>query len=69
VGKLNQCSWICTNKKKNKQGLCLPLENQASACVRHRCNANGEWAEATGLDAEQAELKCKLETVVSACDY
>ncbi len=68
-GRLNDCSWTCTNKKKNKQGLCLPVENQATLCVRHRCNANGDWAEATDLSVDQAAVKCKSETIVSECDY
>lgn len=66
--KLNECSWTCENNPKKEKKTCR-LELPKVDCVRRRCNANGQWAEATLLDREQAMLHCASRTIVKKCDY
>ncbi|WP_413944618.1 hypothetical protein [Bdellovibrio sp. HCB-162] len=66
-GKFNECSWICTNNPKKEKKACLV--SAGAICERQRCNANGDWAEKTLLDAEKASSICKAQPVVAPCDY
>ena len=64
LAELNQCQWSCEdNPKKSKT---CAVENGAK-CVRSRCNANGQWAEAYELPNDKN--RCGLKPVVDACDY
>lgn len=67
-GKFNHCAWICLNNPTKEKKKCLVVNKDVS-CVRKRCNANGEWAEETALDAEKASTLCKAQPVVAPCDY
>ncbi|WP_255490285.1 hypothetical protein [Bdellovibrio sp. KM01] len=51
--RFNECAWV-------KKG---------SSCQRRRCNANGDWAEETLLNAQNASINCKAQPVVAPCDY
>lgn len=66
--KLNQCVWLCENNPKKEKKLCR-VELPEVHCVRKRCNANGEWAEATEISKEKASVQCAAQSVVKACDY
>lgn len=66
--KFNQCAWICENNPKKEKKRCLTSETGVS-CVRQRCNANGQWAEKTPLDAEKGSTVCQANSIVAACDY
>lgn len=68
AGRFNECSWTCLNNPKKEKKACLVAVPGVS-CVRHRCNANGEWAEETVLDAEKGGSLCKAQVVVGPCDY
>lgn len=68
AGRFNECSWTCLNNPKKEKKACLVIVPGVS-CVRHRCNANGEWAEETVLDAEKGGSLCKAQVVVGPCDY
>lgn len=67
-GKFNQCAWVCTGNPKSEKKRCLASEKGVS-CVRQRCNANGQWADPTALDAEKGSILCSANPVVAACDY
>lgn len=67
-GRFNECSWTCLNNPKKEKKACL-VTTPGVSCVRHRCNANGEWAEETVLDAEKGGSLCKAQVVVGPCDY
>lgn len=67
-GRFNECSWTCLNNPKKEKKACLVAQAGVS-CIRHRCNANGEWAEETVLDAEKGGSTCKAQVVVGPCDY
>ncbi|UXR63753.1 hypothetical protein EZJ49_11830 [Bdellovibrio bacteriovorus] len=67
-GRFNECSWTCLSNPKKEKKACLVAASGVS-CVRHRCNANGEWAEETVLDAEKGGSICKAQVVVGPCDY
>lgn len=66
--KFNQCAWICQNNPKNEKKRCMAA-NSGVSCVRQRCNANGQWAEVTLLDAEKASSICQAQPLVAPCDY
>ncbi|WP_413287782.1 hypothetical protein [Bdellovibrio sp. HCB337] len=66
--KLNQCAWTCENNPKNEKKVCR-LEQPEVRCVRRRCNANGEWAEAAEVPGEKAKSLCGIQPNVKACDY
>ncbi|WP_155722614.1 hypothetical protein [Bdellovibrio bacteriovorus] len=68
AGKFNECVWTCVNNPKKEKKNCL-VQNEGTACVRRRCNANGDWSEETTLDAEKASIVCKAQPVVAICDY
>jgi hypothetical protein len=51
--RFNECVWV-------KKG---------DSCQRRRCNANGDWAEETLLNAQNASINCKAQPVVAPCDY
>jgi hypothetical protein len=68
LGKFNQCAWVCEGNPKKEKKSCVISDPQVQ-CVRRRCNANGEWAEDTVLDAEKAQVLCKAQPVVAPCDY
>lgn len=68
AAKLNQCVWVCENNPKSEKKLCR-LERPEVRCVRKRCNANGEWAEATEVSREKGGQLCGPQPVVRACDY
>lgn len=63
-GKFNECSYTCEGNPKGAKE-CL-LEKGAS-CVRRRCNANGEWAEALKLDPQNNSTTCESSVRVGAC--
>ncbi len=66
--KFNECAWTCEGNPKGEKKLCQVTRPQVG-CVRRRCNANGEWAEDTRLDAEKAQVLCKAQPQVAPCDY
>lgn len=68
LGKFNQCAWVCLNNPKSEKKSCKVQMAQVS-CIRKRCNANGDWAEETTLDAEKGSTACKAQPVVAPCDY
>lgn len=64
---LNQCSWRCENNPKGEKTCRTDLPSVA--CVRSRCNANGDWAEETRTPAS-AHDQCKPQGhKVAPCDY
>lgn len=67
-GRFNECSWECLNNPKKEKKACLTATEGVS-CVRHRCNANGDWVEETLLDAEKGGSVCRAQVVVGPCDY
>lgn len=66
--RLNECSWTCDKNPKSEKKACL-TGNADVRCLRHRCNANGQWAEETALSAEMGSTSCKAGVVVAPCDY
>ncbi|WP_413578532.1 hypothetical protein ACLVWU_08335 [Bdellovibrio sp. HCB290] len=64
----NECSWICKGNPKGEKKQCL-LSNPGVTCERRRCNANGEWADKTVLNAQNASINCQAQPVVAPCDY
>lgn len=68
IAKFNECAWVCLNNPKKEKKACL-VGKAGVSCVRRRCNANGEWAEETVLDAEKASTLCRAQPVVAPCDY
>ncbi len=64
----NECSWVCVGNPKGEKKQCL-LGQAGVSCQRRRCNANGEWAEETLLNAQNASNNCKAQPVVGPCDY
>lgn len=66
--KLNECVWVCLNNPKKEKKNCLVTDPSVS-CVRRRCNANGDWAEETPIDAEKASTICQAQPVIAPCDY
>lgn len=67
-GRLNQCAWVCENNPKKEKKSCR-LEVAGVQCLRKRCNANGEWAEATEVPKEKAGSLCGVDPLVKECDY
>ncbi|HPI40838.1 MAG TPA: hypothetical protein PLJ21_08525 [Pseudobdellovibrionaceae bacterium] len=65
-GEFNQCRWVCEQNPKGEKKKCL-IESGAR-CVRSRCNANGQWADAMVLEGG-ARLKCQARPLVEPCDY
>lgn len=65
--KFNECAWTCLNNPKKEKKNCLI--SAGATCQRQRCNANGDWAEQTPIDAEKASTVCKAQPVVAPCDY
>ncbi|MDG0817315.1 hypothetical protein [Bdellovibrio svalbardensis] len=68
AAKFNQCVWICLNNPKKEKKDCL-LAKEGVSCVRRRCNANGQWAEESAVDAQKSSITCKAQPVVAPCDY
>ncbi|WP_413294103.1 hypothetical protein ACLSU7_03160 [Bdellovibrio sp. HCB185ZH] len=66
--RFNECSWVCVGNPKAEKKQCL-LAKSGVSCQRHRCNANGDWAEETLLNAQNASINCKAQPVVAPCDY
>ncbi len=66
--KLNECVWTCEGNPKSEKKVCA-VSKKGVQCVRKRCNANGEWAEAVALEGVKAESLCKVKPVVAPCDY
>ncbi len=66
--KFNQCVWVCLNNPKKEKKDCLVAQEGVS-CVRRRCNANGQWAEESAVDAQKSSISCKVQPVVAPCDY
>ena len=66
--RFNECSWVCVGNPKSEKKKCLATQSGVS-CVRSRCNANGDWADATPLDAEKASTFCSAKPLVAPCDY
>lgn len=64
----NQCVWICLNNPKKEKKDCL-VANEGVSCIRRRCNANGQWAEESQVDAQKSSIICKAQPVVAPCDY
>lgn len=67
-GRLNQCAWVCENNPKSEKKACR-LERAEVQCLRKRCNANGEWAEATEVPKDKAGSLCGVRPLVKECDY
>jgi len=65
--KFNECAWVCKDNPKSEKKACAVAKG--ASCERMRCNANGDWAESTVLDAEKASSICKSQPVVGPCDY
>jgi hypothetical protein len=63
--KLNECQWACEGNPKKAKNCAV---DRGAHCVRYRCNANGEWAEAHELPADLAS-QCGLKPLVKPCDY
>jgi hypothetical protein len=67
-GFFNQCSWTCTGNPAHESKCRGDLSGVA--CVRHRCNGNGTWAEETRLSAPEAPVECPATGfTVKDCDY
>lgn len=66
-GRLNQCSWHCENNPKKAKSCMLGKPNVA--CVRSRCNANGEWAEPMKIPVGSSDTCDATGAKVSDCDY
>lgn len=64
-GELNQCSWICESKAKSIKK--CDLTKSDTKCIRRRCNANGQWADAQEMGA--LANKCQARPIVQECDY
>ena len=71
-GVFNECSWVCVNNPKKidqHNGKCR-ADLAKVKCLRRRCNANGKWADPYELPTvNAAQLRCKAEPVLAACDY
>ncbi|MBK9322793.1 MAG: hypothetical protein IPM97_07590 [Bdellovibrionaceae bacterium] len=67
-GNLNQCSWTCEGNPKKEKKSCL-FEKPEVRCVRRRCNANGEWSEASEVSKEKGMGLCRSQPLVRECDY
>ncbi len=67
-GRLNQCAWVCEGNPKGEKKTCR-LELADVRCLRQRCNANGEWAEATEVPKDKAGGLCGIGPLVKECDY
>ncbi|MNK84742.1 hypothetical protein D3C87_1046010 [compost metagenome] len=66
--RFNECAWVCVGNPKNEKKKCLATQPGVS-CVRTRCNANGDWADESALDAEKASTFCSAKPLVAPCDY
>jgi hypothetical protein len=66
--RFNECAWVCVGNPKNEKKKCLATQAGVS-CVRTRCNANGDWADESALDAEKASTFCGAKPLVAPCDY
>lgn len=66
-GKFNQCAWVCINNSKNEKKICQL--KFGAACVRRRCNANGDWSDEIQLSAEKSANFCRAQPLVGPCDY
>lgn len=66
-GRLNECSWICEKSLKGSKSCQTHLGGVT--CVRHRCNANGEWADRWVLPADEGSRRCGGQAKVGPCDY
>lgn len=64
---LNQCAWRCENNPKGEKTCRTDLPDVA--CIRSRCNANGEWAEETRTPASAHDLCGAQGHKVAPCDY
>lgn len=63
----NECVWSCLNNPDGEQACRTDLPQVT--CVRARCNANGEWVEATRLPASHFDRCPSAGIKVSRCDY
>ena len=66
-GELNQCAWTCEGLSSKKKLKTCDLSQSGVHCVRRRCNANGQWGDATVLN--QNANRCERQPVVAGCDY
>jgi hypothetical protein len=67
-GYFNQCAWTCVGNPAKEKACRVDLPNVA--CVRTRCNGNGQWADETRLNSAEAKGLCPGEGVtVKDCDY
>lgn len=67
-GRLNQCAWVCKGNPAKEKKSCR-LGTPGVSCVRTRCNANGDWAEATEVPGDKAAALCWAAPQVKECDY
>jgi hypothetical protein len=67
AGLFDQCLWRCTGNPKGESR--CRTDQAGVACVRLRCNANGEWADETRLGAEGAFSCPARGEIVKDCDY
>lgn len=66
-GFFNDCAWTCLNNPKKSKHCRVDIPGVK--CVRTRCNANGQWAEATEMSATRA-FQCSGQGInVQRCDY
>jgi hypothetical protein len=64
----NQCSWRCSNNPAGSAKCRVDLPDVA--CIRARCNGNGDWAEETRLPDPSAPVLCPASGfLVKDCDY
>lgn len=64
-GRLFECAWTCEGAPKGSTR--CPVDRPGVSCVRRRCNANGEWAEATPLKPAEARNFCQKIQQVGPC--
>lgn len=67
AGRLNQCAWTCVNNPPYQKKCRVDLPNVV--CQRSRCNANGDWTEATSLLPVHSDLCPPKGFKVLPCDY
>lgn len=63
-GHLNECVYQCLNNVRGEKICDL---SKGAQCLRRRCNANGQWADAHLMGASESE--CADKDIVKACQY
>lgn len=65
-GRLFECAWLCEGSRAKPEARC-PLGRPGIRCVRKKCNANGDWAEATEVEGAEAQRHCQKVVQVGPC--